>query len=139
MLSTPHAAAFIQTAHPPQMLIENDANVAAQDCNGRHAMHYVAQRLHPSTLKAVAIAQRVLDATHNQVLQPLSHDTAAIITSQHRISALSTPALQALNVRDKRGTTPFMLACQKVRLTTLSLACGCWFRLLAAVCGCKCV
>ena len=102
------------------MLIENGANVAAQDSNGRHAMHYVAQRLHPSTLKAVAIAQRVLDATHNQVLHPLLHDTAAII-----MPALSTPALQALNVRDKRGTTPFMLACQKVRLKTLSLACGC--------------
>ena len=70
------------------MLMAKRANVAAQDSNGRHAIHYVAQRLHPSTLKAVKITEMVLESTQNQ----------------------------AINVRDKRGTTPFMLACQKVWL-----------------------
>ncbi len=68
------------------MLLKNGASVDAQDVNGRHAIHYVAHRLHPSTLKALKIAERILEETQNR----------------------------ALNQRDKRGTTPLMQACQKV-------------------------
>jgi ankyrin repeat protein len=68
------------------VLITHGADVAALDSNGRHAIHYVAQRLHPSTIKAIKIAEIILEKTHDQ----------------------------AINQRDKRGTTPLMQACQKV-------------------------
>jgi hypothetical protein len=64
--------------------------VNAQDANGRHAIHYAAQRFHPSTLKALKIAEIILNETKNQ----------------------------ALNIRDKRGTSPLMQACQKVMITS---------------------
>ncbi len=68
------------------MLLAHRADIAALDSNGRHAIHYVAQRLHPSSIKAISISEIILEATHDQ----------------------------AINQRDKRGTTPFMQACQKV-------------------------
>ncbi len=68
------------------MLVQNGASVSAQDCDGCQAIHHAAQRFHPSTLKAVKIVEIVLDVTNNQ----------------------------AINVRDKRGTTPLMIAFQKV-------------------------
>jgi ankyrin repeat protein len=66
--------------------MKNGADVNAQDVNGRFAIHYAAQRFHPSTLKAMLIAEKIFDATQNR----------------------------AINYRDKRGMTPFMLACRKV-------------------------
>jgi ankyrin repeat protein len=66
--------------------MKNGADVNAQDANGRYAIHYTAQRFHPSTLKAMNIAEQILEATHGQ----------------------------AINYRDKRGTTPLMQACRKV-------------------------
>ncbi len=63
----------------------------AQDAHGRHAIHYAAQRFHPSSLKAMKIAEIILNETQNE----------------------------AVNMRDKRGTSPLMLACQKVLITIL--------------------
>jgi ankyrin repeat protein len=71
------------------VLLKNGASLAAQDVNGRQAIHYVAQRLHPSTQKAMKIAEKILEETQNR----------------------------AINQRDKRGTTPLMQACQKVPIS----------------------
>ena len=67
-------------------LIERLRVVLGQRRENDLAISHAAQRFHPSTLKAMNIAEQILEATHGQ----------------------------AINYRDKRGTTPLMQACQKV-------------------------